>query len=220
MLPTRTSALRWRTYADWSTATWGTCTPSPMTRRWWGTSFSTQRPDGASSLCFVSCKAATCCQCKHDHYIVRQPYRELKGYWNVKGWLLVTACEALKSVYSWLDKKWNEKCRYMTGHTVKSECLNCCGCTFLFHLCNPFKLQIFLKLLFLVWWNFIAGLCHLHLAVIWEQTSNTVFSLFSIIYLWRIVLFWDLFFGHFLHFMLTNHMKMTFQSAWWCLWRD
>lgn len=33
--PTRTWAPRWRTSADWSTATWGTCTPSLMTRRWW-----------------------------------------------------------------------------------------------------------------------------------------------------------------------------------------
>lgn len=34
-LPTRTSAHRWRTSADWSTATWETCIPSSMTRRWW-----------------------------------------------------------------------------------------------------------------------------------------------------------------------------------------
>lgn len=97
MLPTRTWALRWRTYADWSTATWGTCTPLLMTRRWWDTSFSTQR----------------------------------------------------------LDRKVS-----------------------------------FLKIC--VSWDFSAGFSHLCLAVIWEQTSDTMLSLFSIIYLWRpVLLFWS-----------------------------
>lgn len=35
MLPTRIWALRWRTSADTSTATWGTCTLLLMTHPWW-----------------------------------------------------------------------------------------------------------------------------------------------------------------------------------------
>lgn len=51
MPPTRTWALRWRTYGDWSTATWGTCTPSLMTRQWWDRVI--------LSLCFVSYSSNT-----------------------------------------------------------------------------------------------------------------------------------------------------------------
>lgn len=52
-LPTRTWALRWRTYADWSTATWGTCTPLQTTRRWWDKDFVFHRRCGRSIIALL-----------------------------------------------------------------------------------------------------------------------------------------------------------------------